>query len=296
MRENVPLSSHSYYKIGGPAQYFAEPESDGDLTKIAEFLKTRKVPYFILGAGSNVLFDDRGFDGLVLHTGKLNRTIHHEGDRLTLGCSVTVAQALRYCGNHGLGGLEFLVGVPGNIGGVCYMNAGTKTGEASAAVESVTVFNLSNGMRHTYDKDKIHYAYRTQKYLAPHDIVLEATFRVQPASRGEIQERITSMLTTRKAAQPIDKPSCGSVFKNPDPEKNIYAWKVVADCGFRGKIRGGAQVSEMHTNFIVNNGGAKSSDVRGLIEDIKGESKIRFGIQLEEEVKIIPYNGTCFVN
>jgi UDP-N-acetylmuramate dehydrogenase len=140
------------------------------------------------------------------------------------------------------------------------------------------------------------FSYRSQNFLSPHDLITEARFKVQASHRGEIQERIQTMLNTRKAAQPIDKPSCGSVFKNPDPENNIHAWKVIADCGFRGKSRGGAQVSEMHTNFIINNGGAKASDVRALIADIQQEAQNRFGIKLEEEVKIIPYNGICFVD
>lgn len=293
VRENTPLAPFSYYKIGGPARFFAEPTSTDELAQVAAFIKEGALPYFILGAGSNILFDDAGFDGVVIQTGRLNRALGRvENDCIQAGASVTVAQLLRFCGAQGLAGLEFLVGVPGTVGGVLYMNAGTKTGEAAGVAAEVKTFDLDTGALKTHGGDEIQYSYRTQRYLGPHELVLEGRFRAQPGDPKEIQARIQQMLAARKASQPIDKPSCGSVFKNPDPQKNIHAWQLISQAGLRGHRIGGAQISEMHCNFIVNLGGAKASDVRALIELAKAEVKNRFGILLEEEVKLVLHKGT----
>ena len=293
MRENVTLAPYSYYKIGGPARYFAEPTNTEELATVASFIKKSGLPYFILGAGSNILFDDAGFDGVVIQTGRLSRTLTPAGDGLLrAGASVTVAQLLRFCGTHGLAGLEFLVGVPGTVGGVLYMNAGTKTGDASHVALEVTTYDLLSGTVKHHKGDEILYSYRTQRYLAPHELVLEGLLCVQPGDPKDIQTRIQQMLAARKASQPIDKPSCGSVFKNPDPGKNVHAWQLISQAGLRGHRIGGAQISEMHCNFIINLGEAKASDVRTLIELAKTEVKNRFGILLEEEVKLVPHKGT----
>jgi UDP-N-acetylmuramate dehydrogenase len=303
IKENVSLAPLTYYKIGGPARYFTIPENTADLATIAAFLKSEKQPYFVLGAGSNVLFHDDGFDGLVIHTGKLDRTLEEANDQsptpsqvlVRVGCSVMVSRFLRHCCLMGWGGLEFLVGVPGNMGGVFCMNAGTKTGEISGVVQNVSVFNLSTLTSSTYESSQIQYSYRTQRYLKPHDIVLQGTVRVQLADKAKTAAQIQELLSKRKASQPIDMPSCGSVFKNPDSGPRPHAWQLIADAGLRGKAIGDAQVSEMHTNFIVNRGKARAEHVVALIEEIKAEVKKRFGVLLVEEVKIVEQKGTQFL-
>lgn len=293
LQPNVPLAPYTYYKIGGPSLWFTAPSTIEELQEVASFIAQKKLPYLILGAGSNVLINDAGFAGVVLHTGKLDRSLTHTENVLTktlvsAGVSVTVAQLLRYCGTHGLGGLEFLVGVPGNVGGVLYMNAGTKTGEASHALVEVTTFDLKTGRLNVRTQHQTQYAYRTQQYLGPHELIIKGVFQTTPTEKKQTQALIQSMLTARKSAQPIDKPSCGSVFKNP-PGKQ--AWQLIDQAGLRGKTIGGAQVSEMHTNFIINLGNAKSQDVQDLIAEIKTTVQKQFGLLLEEEVKIIPHQG-----
>lgn len=289
MRADEPLAPFTYYKIGGPAAYFAQPESLQELRDALSFTRNQKLPLFIMGAGSNLLVDDAGFPGVVIQTGKLNRNISllSEGV-LEAGCSVTVSQLLRFCGHNGLGGLEFLVGVPGNVGGVLAMNAGTRTGDIASVVESVEVYQSLDGANKRLNKEMLGYGYRSQNFLKEGDIILGGRFRVTRAAAPEMQKRISQLLESRKASQPIDRPSCGSVFKNPDPENGIFAWKLIQDCGLKGKKCGGAQISELHANFIINNGGAKSSDVKSLIAEAKKAVQNRFGILLQEEVKMVP--------
>ena len=231
---------------------------------------------------------------MVIKTSKLNKSLIHEkkseGLELRAGCSITVAQLLRYCGQNGLSGLEFLVGVPGNVGGVLTMNAGTKTGEAAVAIESLDTFHIETHKISHYEKRQMSYSYRCQHFLSPQEIILEGRFKVTEENPQVLQTRISKMLSDRKATQPLDKPSCGSVFKNPDPAKGLWAWKLIADAGLRGERRGQAQISEVHTNFIINLGGAKSSDVKELIKLAKETVQNRFGVLLEEEVKIVPYS------
>lgn len=286
---NEPLKNHTYYRIGGPAKFFARPRSLEDLLEISGLLAREKLRYFILGAGSNVLFDDEGFDGLVIQTTKLNDHLERKDNLVLAGCSVLNIKMLRLCMQEGLKGLEFLVGIPGNVGGAVFMNAGTHLGESMKAIREVKAYNLRTNHIEVYSNEKLSFTYRSQKFLDPHEIILSAIFEIEIGEPLEVQKEIQSLLERRKKAQPIDKPSCGSVFKNPAPNQN--AWKLISDAGLRGHRIGDAQISEMHTNFIVNNGNARSKDVRSLIELAKRTVAEKFGVMLQEEVKIVPMNG-----
>jgi UDP-N-acetylmuramate dehydrogenase len=292
IRENVELAPFTYYKIGGPARWLAQPESIEDLQVVAKFVREKNVPYFVLGAGSNVLFNDDGYDGLILQTSKLDRSLHHtissSGEiEIEVGTSVMVIQLLRHGMLEGIAGLEFLVGIPGNLGGVFYMNAGTTIGDTAGAVTEVTTFDLESGTTRKISKEDLRYEYRTQHFLNKNEIILRGRLRGRSAPPKTVQDEVQALLNKRKASQPIDKPSCGSVFKNPDPARGVHAWKVIADCGLRGFRKGNAQISELHTNFIVNLGGARASDVKALIDEAKKRAREKFGIELHEEVKIV---------
>ncbi|MEW6056725.1 MAG: UDP-N-acetylmuramate dehydrogenase [Bdellovibrionota bacterium] len=292
LEENVKLAPFTYYKIGGHARYFVQPESVQQLEEISRFLNSTKNPYFILGAGSNVLFDDDGFEGLIIQTSKLNRTLEHPSPScIKAGSATQVIQLLRLCMNEGISGFEFLVGIPGNVGGALYMNAGTKLGEVKDVLQEITTFDLLSGEERKYDRQQIRYEYRSQHFLSAHEIITGGTFTCAQSTPERVQAEIQALLALRKKSQPIDKPSCGSVFKNPDPAKGLHAWKLIADTGLRGHRIGAAQISELHTNFIINLGGAKAKDVLGLISLAKNKVKDAFGISLEEEVRIIPRTG-----
>jgi UDP-N-acetylmuramate dehydrogenase len=291
---NIPLAPLTYYKIGGPARFLARPESEADLNEISAFLKREKARYFILGAGSNVLFDDRGFDGLVIHTAKLNPTLKRSGAMIETGAATMVIQLLRLCMTEGIEGFEFLVGVPGNLGGVLAMNAGTKLGEADKAVREITAYDLATGKARVIPRDEIRYSYRAQHFLKAHELITGGKLEGRAADPKKVQDEIQNLLANRKRTQPIDKPSCGSVFKNPGLDKG--AWKLIEEAGLRGHRIGNAQISELHTNFIVNLGGAKAADVRALIAEAKARVKNKSGLILEEEVRIVPYDGGKVLN
>ncbi|MBI3544049.1 MAG: UDP-N-acetylmuramate dehydrogenase [Deltaproteobacteria bacterium] len=294
IRENVPLAPLTYYKIGGPARWFAQPTSLEELGQVADFLASNRMPYFVLGAGSNVLLDDAGFDGLVLGTTKLDPSLDSSDpskEVLTVGASVPVIQLLRACMREGISGFELLVGIPGNMGGVFAMNAGTRLGEIEKAIVELTLYDLATKTSRTLPRARLSYGYRSQRFLGPHELIVGGKLRGTRSEPKKVQDEVQALLAARKKAQPIDKPSCGSVFKNPDPAKGVHAWKVVADVGLRGHRIGGAQVSELHTNFIVNLGGATASDVRALIDEAKARAKDRLGVTLEEEVQIVAHDG-----
>lgn len=287
VRENVALAPLTYYKIGGPARYFTQPENIEELKSVSKFIQSRKLKYFVLGAGSNVLFDDKGFDGLVLQTAKLDRTLSQTGDQLEIGASIMVIQVLRHCMLEGLAGFEFLVGVPGNMGGVMYMNAGTARGDVAGNIVELTAFDLATGTERKIPKSELKYSYRKQHFLKKGEIILRGRFQGCPVEPKRVQDDVQRLLLARKKSQPIDKPSCGSVFKNPDPVKGMHAWQLIDQAGLRGHRIGNAQISELHTNFIVNLGGATAADVKALISEAKRRVKEKFGVELEEEVRIL---------
>ncbi|HRK01121.1 MAG TPA: UDP-N-acetylmuramate dehydrogenase [Oligoflexia bacterium] len=289
VKENVSLKKHCYYRIGGNALYFATPRNIDELPELVAWIKKNQLRYYILGAGSNTLFDDLGFNGVVINTSELDTRLTLEGETVDAGCSVTNIQLLRLCMREGLRGLDFLVGIPGNVGGAVFMNAGTQKGEVVDSVFEVSAYNLANEKIRSYSTNKKSFIYRSQTFLAPHEIIIRSKFRISRDQPERVQNDIQDLLLKRKKSQPIDKPSCGSVFQNPSATQS--AWKLISDAGLRGRRAGDAEISTMHCNFIVNNGNAKSADVRSLIELAKKEVKAQFGILLKEEVKIIPQSG-----
>jgi UDP-N-acetylmuramate dehydrogenase len=286
IEENTPLAPLTYYKIGGPARFYAAPENEPELMEISKFVREKKPKIFILGAGSNVLFDDHGFSGLVIHTSEINNILSQAGTELTVGASVMVIRLLKHCMQAGLGGFERIAGIPGNMGGVFSMNAGTKTGEIKDLIEELTCFDFLSAEKRTLGRSDLKYTYREQHFLRPYEIILQGKLRGFPKDPKLVQQEIHELWDQRKKTQPVNKPSCGSVFKNPP---GTQAWKLISDAGLRGHRIGNAQISEQHTNFIVNLGGAKAADVKTLIEEAKTQVLKKFGISLEEEVKIIPY-------
>lgn len=295
--ENVPLAPFTYYKIGGPARWLAQPRSIDDLRAAGEFIRANNIPFFILGAGSNILFDDAGFEGLVLHAGKLDtRLIEDPATQpaqtgalisLSVGASTLVIHLLRHCMKRGIAGLEFLAGIPGSMGGVFRMNAGTKLGEIKDAVTEVALFDLFTGKERTVFGAELAFSYRQNHFVTPSEIILRGKLRGALDDPKAVQDQVTKLLDARKRTQPIDKPSCGSVFCNPDPENGVFAWKLIDQAGLRGYRIGNAEISRLHTNFIVNLGGASAADVRALIAEAKARVKAKFGIELHEEVLLV---------
>lgn len=291
---NEPLSRATYYRIGGPAAILATPKTWDDLKWLAEGIQRTGIRFFILGAGSNLLVADEGFPGLVIRVNRLNLelepALNVQSDdggllRIRTGGSVMVSMLLRRAAQEGWGGLEFLAGVPGTVGGVVFMNAGTHLGESKDSLRKVEVFPLaqSPGELISFEADRLHFEYRKNLFLPQGALVWAAEWEVRREEPSKVKAVIDETLSRRKSTQPIDLPSCGSVFKNPR-EHGKSAWQVIDQLGLRGHRIGDAQFSEKHSNFILNLGNAKAADVRALIQLAKSRAEKELGIVLHEEV------------
>jgi UDP-N-acetylmuramate dehydrogenase len=291
--QDESLARHCTYRIGGPAKYMAFPEKPDHLRALASYLQKSQEPYFIIGNGSNILPPDEGFPGWIISTMKLaEHIVFLSENEVAASASTPNSRLLRTCAEKGLGGIEYLSGVPGNLGGAVWMNAGTAKGWIAEQLGEVTTFSFSQGVR-TYSKPQLKYSYREQHFMGEDEIILSATLLLNPEPADTVKARLAQLIKQRKAAQPIELPSCGSVFRNPDGHN---AWKLISDAGLRGKKIGGARISEKHCNFIVNEGGATQKDVLALIAEAKARVQEKFGITLQEEVvllkpKLLAYTG-----
>jgi UDP-N-acetylmuramate dehydrogenase len=287
-----PLARYTYYRIGGPASVLAIPKSLEDLNWLKAGMQATGVRYFILGAGSNLLVSDDGYPGLVIRLNRLNLELKADASqgladvlRVRAGASVMISMLLRQAAQEGWGGLEFLAGVPGSVGGAVFMNAGTHLGESKDLLRRVEVIQLEAATQELmiFEKDDLTFDYRKNLFLPKGGLVWATEWDVRREDPVQVKAVIDGTLARRKATQPIDYPSCGSVFKNPR-ESGKSAWQVVDALGMRGYRIGDAQFSEKHSNFIVNLGKARSADVKALIEMAKTRAEKELGIRLQEEV------------
>ncbi len=294
-----PLARYTYYQIGGPAQVFAAPRSLNDLKWLKRGIEETQIPFFILGKGSNLLVSDHGFAGMVIRTHQLNVEVGEaptsdvnvsSGDEasfaLRTGGSVLISSLLRRTAQEGWAGLEFWTGIPGSVGGAIMMNAGTHLGETKTPLIRVESYSLELGTNwgpHVFTGENLKFQYRQNLFLPPGHLIWNADWHMSKTDPDQVKSLIDETLQRRKATQPIDYPSCGSVFKNPKSSgKN--AWQVIDQLGLRGQQEGRAQFSDKHPNFIINLGGAKASDVVALIRLAQSRAAIELGIELEEEV------------
>ena len=285
----VALSRYSYYQIGGPASVLITPKSIEDLQIVHQAILRLSIPYFILGWGSNLLFSDSGYGGLVIRMKYLFSEVKEiaEGE-LQAGASVGGSTLLRKAQEKGWGGLSHLTGIPGSVGGMIAMNAGTHLGEMKDCALQVDSIQLSQSSfeirsRVTQPQD---FSYRRNHFLSEGELVTQVRLKYLPSDPAIIKKEIDHLYQRRKETQPVDYPSCGSVFINPK-EAGLHAWQVVDRLGLRGHRIGNAQISEKHSNFIVNLGGAKAVEVKSLIDLVKARAKSELGIEMHEEVKII---------
>jgi len=281
--KNESISRYTTYRIGGPAEIFALPKTQAHLFAIGAYLQQSHKPYALLGNGSNVLASDEGFAGVVICTRDLDPFIEFQTTQVRASASTLNARLLRACADKGLGGIEALSGVPGNLGGAVYMNAGTASGWIDTVLEEVEAVSLKGGAR-KIPKSKLKYSYREQHFLEPGEIIWAATLSLKSEDPEAIKARLVESMKKRKAAQPIELPSCGSVFRNPSGQN---AWKLISDAGLRGFAKGGARISAKHCNFIVNEGGATRADVLFLIETAKERVMASTGLSLQQEVILL---------
>jgi UDP-N-acetylmuramate dehydrogenase len=276
-----PLARHTSLKVGGPADLFVIPADRDDLQTLIDKLLIAQIPYLVVGGGYNLLARDGGFRGVVISLRSLNRLEELSGSRVVSEAGATNGSLVRFAEERSLTGLEFLIGIPGTVGGALAVNAGAHGEAVLDRVESLTT--LRDGRVLVTGQEKLSFGYR-HLALGPGEIVLAATFHVAPGSTTAIEERIEGFLAYRRTAQRVGYPNAGSFFKNP-PGKQ--AWQLIDAAGLRGFRVGGAQVAEAHANFLVNRGGATARDFIELAGLIRAKVKEVSGIALEEEVRIV---------
>jgi UDP-N-acetylmuramate dehydrogenase len=278
--EQEPLSLHTSLKVGGPADIFAIPLDVSDLKSLVRILDEQHIPRFVIGGGYNLLVRDGGFRGVAISLEKIDHLAVQQNGKMRAEAGGRNIDLARLAEVHGLSGLEFLVGIPGSIGGALRMNAGAHGGEIFDHLTSLELLG-DEGVRN-YDKKTLEYGYRRLQ-LDPKKIIIAANFQLAAASRKVISTAMDACLQKRREAQQIRFPNAGSFFRNPAGQA---AWRLIDEAGLRGMAVGGAQVSEVHTNFLVNRGGAKASDFLHLAVIVKEKVFAASGIQLEEEVRI----------
>ena len=282
-----PLARHTYYRIGGPAALIAVPKSVDDLRWLYRGIQATSVPHFILGAGSNLLASDQGYAGLAIKMTRLDLSVEMSSPgMIRTGASVAISSLLRRAGTEGWKGFELWTGIPGSIGGAVAMNAGTHLGEARDIAHTVEAFSFKTGELLRFEGSELKFEYRKNLFLPEDTVVVGASWRVTLDEPSKVQAIISETLARRKASQPIDYPSCGSVFKNPKSH-GLHAWQVIERIGLRGHRIGDAEFSSKHCNFIVNLDAATSADVKALIDLAKARAREQLGIELEEEVKYL---------
>lgn len=278
---NEPLKIHTTLRIGGGAKFFIEPRDTEDLKFLLKELKRDNISPLVIGAGSNILANDKGLDCAVLRLNSPNfKKIALQGNRLETGAGITLNKLVDFAQRNGLGGVEFLAGIPGTLGGALIMNAGAWGKNIARLVESVRVISYNNKIKVLKQKD-IGFGYRSSglsKY-----IILSASLRLAKKKKSAIKERIKGYLRQRMMQQDFSRPSAGCVFKNP---KGNAAGRLIDLCGLKGRRIGGACISTKHANFILNQKNAQASDVLKLMQLIRKEVSNKFSINLEPELKI----------
>ncbi len=279
--KDEPLSRHTSFRIGGPCKLFVSPESAESFVEAYELAKQTGIKVYVLGRGSNVLFDDCGFDGIVLSTEKLSSVIV-DGNRLIAGAGASFTHIAAVARDAGLSGLEFAYGIPGSVGGAVYMNAGAYGGEVSDCLVSSTAFVADEKHIICVEGEDHRFGYRTSVYKQKGNcVILSAEFELESGNVEDIRSKMEDLMGRRKSKQPLEYPSAGSVFKRPE---GYFVGQIIEELGLKGHSIGGAQISEKHAGFIINKDNATCKDVKDLIAFIKEKVKAAYGVDLECEV------------
>lgn len=275
------MKNHTTLRIGGPAQYFAEVSSREEIRNLIKTANENRIPFMAIGAGSNVLIGDKGFEGIVFKLIGQLADCSFSGNELEAGGGAYLPVLVNKCSEKGLAGIDSLAGIPGTIGGALVSNAGTRSGCIGDITEYVLVMD-EKGNETGLKKKDLKFSYRASNLEGK--IVLNARFSLKKEQKNDILKRISESLIKRSAAQPLDAWSVGSIFKNPEGDS---AGRLIEAAGMKGMRFGGALVSEKHANFIVNTGSATASDMRNLIASVRRSVSEKFGKNLELEIKII---------
>ena len=279
---NEPMSAHTTFRIGGPADFLVTPGTAGQLKEILALCREENQPFFILGNGSNLLVGDRGYSGTMICLSRLS-AVETEGTCIRAQAGALLSKIAREACERSLAGFEFAAGIPGSLGGAVVMNAGAYGGELKDVLVNVTVMDREgNILKKT--PEELCMGYRTSSVLSEEYVVLEAEINLEKGDRRLIRARMDDLAARRREKQPLEYPSAGSTFKRPE---GYFAGKLIDDAGLRGFRVGGAQVAEKHCGFVINREQATAADVMELCRRVSGAVKKKFGVELEMEVKTI---------
>lgn len=282
LKKDESMKNHTSFKIGGTADYFICCENIEQLGLVIKQLNQDKIPYFILGKGSNILVSDKGINGAVISLNCLDKMCVC-GDKITAEAGVSLAKLCTFACENSLSGLEFAYGIPASVGGAMYMNAGAYGGELSQAVVSATFMNKDGNIEEV-TVDKMQLGYRKSIFKQNGGIILSVTFKFTKCEKDKIKAQMDDYLSRRKEKQPLEYPSAGSIFKRP---QGNFAGALIEKNNFKGVSVGGAMVSEKHAGFIINHNNATAEDVINLMEKIKDTVLEKDGVLLEPEVIFI---------
>jgi len=278
----IKLKDHTTYKVGGKTTLIS-PKNTDCLIKVLKFLKENNIKYKILGNGSNLIFNDSGYDGVVIKLEEFNN-LNINGGTIKVEAGYSLMKlALKMC-RLGYTGMEFATGIPGTIGGAVYMNAGAYKSDMGYIVKSIKVLTPDYEIK-TMENKELDFHYRTSFLQKnPQFICLEATIKLRKGDKDLILEIVEDRKSRRVETQPLEYPSAGSVFRNPEGD---FAGRLIEEIGYKGKSIGGAMVSEKHANFIINNGNATGEEIKELINEIKEKVKEKYNIELKVEQEFV---------
>lgn len=284
---NEKISNYTTYRVGGKVRAICFPKNEEDLVSLVSLLKENKIKYFVLGNGSNVLFSDNMYDGIIIKLDNFNK-ININKNTIEVGAGYPLIKLSNDAMRNSLVGLEFASGIPGTVGGAVFMNAGAYGEDMSKIVSSVRV--LTSDLKIVeLTNSEMKFSYRTtvlQKHLDY--VCISAKLKLKKGDKDEIEKIMTERRNIRRETQPLSFPSAGSVFRNPP---GMYAGKLIEDMGLKGFTIGKAMVSEKHANFIINTGNAKASDIKKIIDAIKQKAMTKYGIRLRVEQRLINWVG-----
>ena len=283
-----PMSQHTTFRIGGPADVFVMPENYEQIREVLRLCKEEKLPFFVLGNGSNLLVSDSGYRGVIIQMDRNMEEIRLDGEEIHACAGALLSSVAVAARNASLTGFEFAGGIPGTIGGAAVMNAGAYGGELKDVLKEVTVMTREGEIL-TIPAEKMEMGYRTSIIKTAGYLVLEAVISLKKGDEEAIRATMKDLSERRTEKQPLDYPSAGSTFKRPE---GYFAGKLIMDSGLRGYRVGGAQVSEKHCGFVINAGGATAEDVRSLMDHVIRVVREKYGVTLEPEVKFLgDFNG-----
>lgn len=284
---NEKISNYTTYRVGGKARAIVYPRGEEELITLVHLLKERSIKYFILGNGSNVLFSDDIYDGIIIKLDNFN-TIEFKDNEIFVGAGYPLIKLSNETVKRGLAGLEFASGIPGTVGGAVFMNAGAY-GEDMSKITMLVRVLTSDGKIKEFTNKQMKFSYRTSVLQEHLDYVcVSAKLVLEKGDPEELMEIVRTRREQRKNSQPLEYPTAGSVFRNPD---GMYAGKLIEDMGFKGFTSGKAEISTKHANFIINKGNAKASDIKKIIDAVKVKALNKYGIRLRVEQRLINWVG-----